>query len=467
MRLPLLALTTVAGALALAAPASATFTADVVGADAYVQGDGALVDSVQVSTSGNFVSHNLTGAGYASPIDWNSTAGITETVPTSGVIRVHIDGGAGGDIIAIGDGTVSASDFHVPFDVDGGAGNDGLILNSDKDQSGRTVTLTSSLGDSYVSYSTGSYVEHSGFDGAIVDLGEGSDVVTAQGVDDLEPIAIYGGGGNDRLVAGTKGAGLGGVQGPVQFRGDAGDDTVQVDDAAGGGVYTIDPTAVRRGGASIAPDPSVEHVSLTTGAGNDSIYKQSARPITIASGGGDDLIASRDAAADPVDCGDGSDFVLSDPLDALAANCDQSDRQTASGAGGGAGTQTPGDQQPGTDDTAPARDTTAPTAIVTVPKTIRLKALRRGLKLKVATDEPSAVQVELLGSTSTARLARAFNLTLGQASLPLGPGVRDLKVKPERRLVGRSRRFTVRVLVTVTDAAGNRSTVARALKVRA
>ena len=468
MRLASIALTAVTAALIYAAPANAAYTADVNGADAYVQGDGSLTDSLWIGVSGNFLKHNQTGAGYSSNIDWNSTAGVSETIPTSGVVRVHIDGGAGGDVIVIGDPTVSASDLKVPFEIEGGGGGNVLILNSNKDTSGRTVTLTESVGDSYVSYSDGGLYQHGGFDGAILDLGEGSDVVEARGVDDLEPVVAYGNGGNDKLVAGTAGGGIGGIQGYVSLRGDAGTDTIEVNDAAGGGVYTIND-AIRRGGASIAPGTGVENISLTTGAGNDAIYKYAGFPVRIASGGGDDLISSRDPVADPVDCGAGNDFVLSDPLDALAASCETSDRQTAtSGGSGGTGTQPPSDpQQPSEQPPAqPAPDTTAPTAAVTgVPKRIRTKALLRGLKVKVATDEPSAVQVQLLGSTSTARLARSYNLTLGQSSLPLGPGLRELKVKPNRRLVKRSRRFTARVQVTVTDAAGNRSTVTRAVRV--
>jgi hypothetical protein len=76
------------------------------------------------------------------------------------------------------------------------------------------------------------------------------------------------------------------------------------------------------------------------------------------------------------------------------------------------------------------------------------------------------VNVEVRGSTTTARPDRAYNLTVGQRPLPLGSGVRAVTVKPSRKLVAGSRRFTVRVLVTVTDAAGNRSTVAKAVKVR-
>jgi hypothetical protein len=45
-------------------------------------------------------------------------------------------------------------------------------------------------------------------------------------------------------------------------------------------------------------------------------------------------------------------------------------------------------------------------------------------------------------------------------------GFRALKLKANRRLVGRAKRFSVRFYVTAVDAAGNRAQTTRTVKVR-
>jgi transcription termination factor Rho len=63
--------------------------------------------------------------------------------------------------------------------------------------------------------------------------------------------------------------------------------------------------------------------------------------------------------------------------------------------------------------------------------------------------------VQLLASTSSARLARTYNLVLAKQNLTLDNAIRDIKLKPSKRLIGRARKFSVRIVVTPTDAAGN------------
>jgi hypothetical protein len=109
---------------------------------------------------------------------------------------------------------------------------------------------------------------------------------------------------------------------------------------------------------------------------------------------------------------------------------------------------------------------TPPRVTVTrMPKKLKLKALLRGLKVKARSNEPAAFVFELKGFARKVTLAKRFNLTLASKSLKLGTGSRSVKLKPSRKLLSHSRRFTVQVVVTATDAAGNHKTVTRTIKV--
>ena len=94
-------------------------------------------------------------------------------------------------------------------------------------------------------------------------------------------------------------------------------------------------------------------------------------------------------------------------------------------------------------------------------------AFLRGVSVSIAPSEPSALTVELLGTTGRATLAAAGDLTLASKALPLAGGKRTVKLKPSRKLVARAhRRFTARLRVTATDASGNRTVVTRRVAVR-
>jgi hypothetical protein len=116
----------------------------------------------------------------------------------------------------------------------------------------------------------------------------------------------------------------------------------------------------------------------------------------------------------------------------------------------------------------PLPDTVPPGVKLTgIPARIRRAALLSGrLRFGVEPSEPAAVEAELLATARGARLAQSFNLVLAKRSLPLGNGRRRVVLRPARRLVGRARRFKVRVRVTVTDASGNRRLVTRTIRVR-
>jgi hypothetical protein len=459
----------VVAAVACAAPAQASFTSDVSGATVTVKGDSAA-DYVTIGAQANFLSHSDLGPGYASPIDWNSDPAITEFVTRDFTYTVNLDAGPGYDIVAVGTPAVSAAELRAGWVLNGGAGDDALIIDASGDPVGRTVTVGGEIFTSTVKLSGNNVLfDADDFEGGLqIQTGDQKDTYNVQSVFPNRPVAVEAGGGDDDVNIGTAGGGLGALKGMVYVDGETGTDSLKLDDAASGGstTYAFDATDYHRGEGDVRIFPTTEKASLLAGSGNDSIYKASSQPVSISSGAGDDLIASRDSAGDPIACGAGSDYVLTDALDTPDGSCEATDRVTPAPAGGTPTDGGSGDPQAPQEPQAPQADTTAPVATVTgIAKSIKAKKLLRGISARIATNEPASVDVQLVGSTSTARLARSYNLTLGQAKLPLGSGERAFKLKPNKRLVGKARRFTVRVLITATDASGNRSTVVRSVKV--
>jgi len=389
-------------------------------------------------------------------------------------VVVSVDAGPGEDVVVIGsNGGTSAAALIPDFAIDGGAGLDGLIIDSSADfLVGRTATVSSGAATGNVAFGSGTSFHHTDVEGVIGRMGSGADTVNVSNTEGYTALAAEGGGGNDTLnVAPST------LFGSFEFDGGSGtNDTVNAGDGgAAGGTYLVGSQSIGRSGFSLLKlNSSTERLTLTTGSGADQIYKTGARPATLNAGGGDDLISARDSVGDTANCGAGSDFVLSDSLDTLN-DCEASDRTLAqppptTPTDPGTGTET-GTTGTGTENTTPPpqpQDRAAPTAGISgLKSTVRLKALLKGLTGKVVADESASYEVTLLGSTSSVRLARSYNVTLARQSIGLGLGPRDLKLRPSKRLIGRARKFTVRVVVTPTDAAGNRGKpVTKTLKVK-
>jgi hypothetical protein len=87
------------------------------------------------------------------------------------------------------------------------------------------------------------------------------------------------------------------------------------------------------------------------------------------------------------------------------------------------------------------------------------------VKVKLALNEPEALQVSLLAFANRATIARVFNLTLASRSLGMAGGTQTVKLKPKKRLVGSATHFKVELLVVGTDDAGNRVTVTKTIKI--
>jgi hypothetical protein len=97
---------------------------------------------------------------------------------------------------------------------------------------------------------------------------------------------------------------------------------------------------------------------------------------------------------------------------------------------------------------------------------MQLAAFRRGVPCSVAVDEPSTLTCRLLAKPRAARLAAAGDLELAEGSTPLGAGTRSVRLRPSRRLLGRTKRLRVTLEAALTDASVNRRVLRRTISVR-
>ena len=170
---------------------------------------------------------------------------------------------------------------------------------------------------------------------------------------------------------------------------------------------------------------------------------------------GEDLLLGR-AGADTFACGGVGDFLDATAEDTVGADC----------LPAAVPVLTP--PAPPVVATGTPADTTAPSVKLRgLPTTIKRSALlKRGLTFTVAPSEASAVEADLLVSARSAVIAAATpNLSLARGTFGRSALARKVTLKPSSRLVGRAKRFTLTVRVVATDAAGNRRTLTRSVKV--
>jgi thrombospondin type 3 repeat protein len=108
----------------------------------------------------------------------------------------------------------------------------------------------------------------------------------------------------------------------------------------------------------------------------------------------------------------------------------------------------------------------APKLKLSVAGTVRLKALLKGIKVSATPSVASALRFDLYASATGARIARAYNLVLATATVRRGTGKRTVTLRPSRRLIGRSRRFTLSLRVTATNGSGVSAVAGRTIRVR-
>jgi Domain of unknown function (DUF4394) len=115
----------------------------------------------------------------------------------------------------------------------------------------------------------------------------------------------------------------------------------------------------------------------------------------------------------------------------------------------------------------PEPDVTDPTLTITgAPRRLSFKRFVKGVVARIAPSEAVSLEVTLLGRARSAGIARVGDLVLAQRKLGLSSATRRVMLKPKRRLIGRRKRFSVRLRIVATDAAGNAATVTRTIRVR-
>lgn len=458
MRTLLATLVALVVVLAAAAPAMASYTGTVNAAGTLVTLNGNGSSDQLVVTGNDFgqLEHSAIGAGFVSPADWDTVMGGVQTVSSIDPdVRVVLEAGDGDDGLTVGSPIVRPFDVKARFIWDGEGGANIARINGMAEPEPR-VYLTSDTGIE-VEGAARIETDVTMTDALIIVGSNRADTFRVMGTPGLTITFLDALAGNDTVVFPT---GLA-VGGEVLVRGGEGSDSVLLDDSAATSArhYSIDGGLVQRGSAGrLEIDDTTEGLTVRTGSGDDRVSKSAERGVAIDTGPGADQVITRDTVADNVVCGTESDFVLSDTLDVLGPDCEASDRTLAQGSPAGSGPVPPG----------ASADRTAPKlTLAGLPKkTIKVKQLLKGLKVRVVSNEPAALDAAALGSSSRVSLSRAYNVTLASARSPLAAGTRTLRLKPSKRLVGRARKFSVRVTVTATDASGNRSTRSAIVKVR-
>jgi hypothetical protein len=112
-----------------------------------------------------------------------------------------------------------------------------------------------------------------------------------------------------------------------------------------------------------------------------------------------------------------------------------------------------------------ALDRTPPGLTISARRSVKRKALLKGILAVARCNEACSLKFELLGTKG--RRSKRFTRSLARKSLPTaGAGKRGLILKPKRKLVSRARKFNVQLRVTATDRAGNRTVKTRLIKVK-
>jgi Ca2+-binding RTX toxin-like protein len=235
---------------------------------------------------------------------------------------------------------------------------------------------------------------YAGVNSISVDLGSGNDSFTSSLA--VTPTTVHGGPGNDTLTGGFA---------PESLFGDDGADTID----GGGGDDALD------GGAGVD--------NLNGGAGLDTV-------------------TSRDGEADTVACGSETDYVVSDPIDGVAADCENVDD------GSGAAAPAPPPPADGTPGPAPVEPGTP---VGTVPPGGAAGTLTDPPKVAIAQTAATATAGGLVGIAvgcpAGAAAACSGSMTLVLPVAAAGKASGDVAAARRRKIVkrriSRARRFQV------------------------
>jgi Ca2+-binding RTX toxin-like protein len=352
-----------------------------------------------------------------------------------------IDGGLGTDTMRGGTGidTVDYSSRAVPVTVTIGAGDeDGQAGENDSVDGDIENVRGGSAADTIV----GSAADN------VIDGGLGADNITGgDGVDAVDysrrsaPVTV------------TLGTGPG-------DDGEAGEnDTIAADVEGVFGGSAADKLVGAMGGGFLFGNGGNDDLSDPGGAD------------TLNAGAGDDAVDSVDGAIDTVACGAGKDTATADANDLVAADCEPpgtTDPPTDPPTN--PGTPNPPANPPVEPPVKPV-DKTAPKASLALGTAKLGKLLSRGLKVSVKSNEGGTLSAVLSAESKTAKLLKRHGvkgvLASGKAKATGGKTkTLTLKLKRKaRRALNGATNVRLKLVIVVTDAAGNSRTITRHLRV--
>ena len=280
--------------------------------------------------------------------------------------------------------------------------------------------------------------------------------------------------GADRLVAiggiGAESAG-GPNGGSVRAEGTLG---VAVDNTSDAG-FDIAPNGAAFASLTVGGQPGLYRVNLAGGTATMiGAFPSEVRALTITGPdncpgvpGDDQADLDGDGQGDACDADIDGDGVSNDAETARGTNPRSADSDGDGKPDGAdacpaiASPEASGCVTPPVPDVTPAKLT-----ITGVRSRVTRAALLKGIVARITPSEPARLEVALLGRARSAGLARAGDVILAERNFAMSAARRSVRLKPSRRLIGSRKRFTVRLRVIATDAAGNRRTSTRSIRVR-
>jgi hypothetical protein len=260
----------------------------------YTAGAG-IANALAIAVSGNNYTFTETQEIINAPgLTGNGTH--TVTVPENLVSRMNILLGDDNDTVDIGAGTLAGIQAFVK--VDGGAGSDTVNL---FDQ-GSTLSNSYVVRDNSIARSGSGVVSYSDVEQVKLNAGAAADSATVLATSASTFVTLNLGGGNDIVNLGTRtGTSLDLITSPVTVNGEAGTDTVFLNDQTdtNANSYVVTAKDVTRNNLEILSYATVEGLTLNAGAFDDTAAAQStiaATPVTLKMGGGNDVVAVGSAA---------------------------------------------------------------------------------------------------------------------------------------------------------------------------
>jgi hypothetical protein len=110
-------------------------------------------------------------------------------------------------------------------------------------------------------------------------------------------------------------------------------------------------------------------------------------------------------------------------------------------------------------------DKTPPRLRILTRRSVKLKALKKGLVAAANSNEAASLRFELLAPAKPK--AKTFKRQVARRSLPMGgAGTRATLLKPKAKKLPKAKKFKLRIRVTATDRAGNRSVATKLIRVK-